>query len=53
MAENYPFPIYFILLIITITRLISTVGKTEQWKSSSSSLPIELYTNKFISEKLT
>ncbi|WJX24196.1 cytokinin dehydrogenase [Trifolium repens] len=54
MAENYPFPIYFILLIITITRLISTVGKTEQWKSSSSSsLPIELYTNKFISQKLT
>jgi cytokinin dehydrogenase len=52
MAENYPFPIYFILLIITITRLISTVGKTEQWKSSSS-LPIELYTNKFISQKLT
>lgn len=39
MAENYPFPTYFILLIITITRLISTVGKTEQWKSS---LPIEL-----------
>ncbi|CAJ2638014.1 unnamed protein product [Trifolium pratense] len=50
MAENYPFPIYFILLIITITRLISTVGKTEQWKSSSS-LPIELSTNK-ISQNL-
>ncbi|XP_045787491.1 cytokinin dehydrogenase 3-like [Trifolium pratense] len=50
MAENYPFPIYFILLIITITRLISTVGKTEQWKSSSS-LPIELSSNK-ISQNL-
>ncbi|WJX28334.1 cytokinin dehydrogenase [Trifolium repens] len=49
MAENYPFPIYFILLIITIPRLISTVGKTEQWKST---LPIELSTNKFISQKL-
>lgn len=47
MAENYPFPIYFILLIITIPRLISTVGKTEQWKSSS--LPT---TNYNISQKL-
>ncbi|KAK7265378.1 hypothetical protein RJT34_32997 [Clitoria ternatea] len=33
MAENYPFSTYFILLIITITRLISTVGKTEQRKT--------------------
>ncbi|CAK8531951.1 unnamed protein product [Lathyrus sativus] len=49
MVESYPFPIYFILLIITIPRLISTVGKTEQWKSS---LPTELSTNNNISEKL-
>lgn len=50
MAMSYPFPIYFILLIITIPRLISTVGKTEQWKSS---LPTELSTNNNnISEKL-
>ncbi|XP_058758265.1 cytokinin dehydrogenase 3-like [Vicia villosa] len=47
---SYPFPIYFILLIITIPRLISTVGKTEQWKSS---LPTELSTtNNNISEKI-
>ncbi|TKY72804.1 Cytokinin dehydrogenase 3 [Spatholobus suberectus] len=39
VAENYPFPTYFILLLITITRLISTVGKTEQWKAP---LPPEL-----------
>ncbi|KAL5098264.1 hypothetical protein RYX36_002591, partial [Vicia faba] len=45
----YPFPIYIILLIITL-RLISTVGKTEQWKSS---VPTELTTtNNNISEKL-
>ncbi|KAI5445811.1 cytokinin dehydrogenase 3 [Lathyrus oleraceus] len=49
MAMSYPFPIYFILLIITIPRLISTVGKTEQWKSS---LPTELSTNNNLSEKL-
>ncbi|XP_058727779.1 cytokinin dehydrogenase 3-like [Vicia villosa] len=50
MAMSYPFPTYFILLIITIPRLISTVGKTEQWKSS---LPAELCTtNSNISEKL-
>jgi len=51
MVQNYPFPIYFILLIITIPRLISTVGKTEQWKSS---LPKELFTtkNSNISQKL-
>ncbi|XP_058723250.1 cytokinin dehydrogenase 3-like [Vicia villosa] len=50
MAMSYPFPIYFILLIITIPRLISTVGKTEQWKYS---LPTELSTtNNNISEKL-
>lgn len=29
MGENFPFPTYVILTIITITRLISTVGKTE------------------------
>ncbi|RDX64779.1 Cytokinin dehydrogenase 3, partial [Mucuna pruriens] len=33
MALNYPFSPYFILLLITITRLIYTVGKTEQWKA--------------------
>ncbi|XP_058758264.1 cytokinin dehydrogenase 3-like [Vicia villosa] len=50
MAMSYPFPIYFILLIITIPRLISTVGKTEQWKYS---LPTELSSkNNNISEKL-
>ncbi|XP_027368752.1 cytokinin dehydrogenase 3-like [Abrus precatorius] len=31
MDERYPFSTYFILLLITITRLISTVGKTELW----------------------
>ncbi|KAL5098263.1 hypothetical protein RYX36_002590 [Vicia faba] len=50
MAMSYPFPIYFILLIITIPRLISTVGKTEQ---SISSLPTDLSkTNNNISGKL-
>ncbi|KAK7281218.1 hypothetical protein RIF29_09000 [Crotalaria pallida] len=34
MVKNYPFSTYFILLLITITRLISTVGKTEQWKKT-------------------
>ncbi|KAK4265652.1 hypothetical protein QN277_026676 [Acacia crassicarpa] len=29
MAETFPLPTYFVLTIITITRLISTVGKTE------------------------
>ncbi|KAL2327206.1 hypothetical protein Fmac_020633 [Flemingia macrophylla] len=38
-AENYPSPTYFILLLITITRLISTVGKTSLWKTL---LPPEL-----------
>lgn len=33
MGENFLSPTYLILLLITITRLISTVGKTEQWKS--------------------
>ncbi|KAG4929601.1 hypothetical protein AAZX31_17G052900 [Glycine max] len=33
MALNYPFLTYFILLLVTITRLIFTVGKTEQWKA--------------------
>lgn len=32
MALNYPSSTYFILLLVTITRLIYTVGKTEQWK---------------------
>ncbi|AES65435.1 putative cytokinin dehydrogenase [Medicago truncatula] len=44
MSQNYPFPIYFILLIITIPRLISTVGKTEQWKFTTK--------NSNISQKL-
>jgi len=39
VAENHPSPTYFILLLITITRLISTVGKTSQWKAV---LPAEL-----------
>ncbi|KAJ1439863.1 Oxygen oxidoreductase covalent FAD-binding site [Sesbania bispinosa] len=39
VVENYPSPTYLILLLITITRLISTVGKTEQWKAL---LPPEL-----------
>ncbi|CAL0304780.1 unnamed protein product [Lupinus luteus] len=33
MVKNYPFSTYFILLLITITRLISIVSKTEQWKT--------------------
>ncbi|KAH1209393.1 hypothetical protein AAZX31_15G162200 [Glycine max] len=41
VAENYPSPTYFILLFITITRLISTVGKTSQW-TKALSLPPEL-----------
>ncbi|XP_061374621.1 cytokinin dehydrogenase 3-like [Gastrolobium bilobum] len=49
MAENYPFSTYFILLLITITRLISTVGKTEQWKTL---LPPEVATVNSISHKL-
>lgn len=45
MAENYPFPTYFILLMITITRLISTVGKTEQYNSKGGALlPPEIST---------
>ncbi|XP_014500389.1 cytokinin dehydrogenase 3 [Vigna radiata var. radiata] len=39
VAENHPSPTYFILLLITITRLISTVGKTSQWNTV---LPAEL-----------
>ncbi|XP_020225613.1 cytokinin dehydrogenase 3 [Cajanus cajan] len=34
MALNHPLSTYFILLLITITRLISIVGKTEQWKKA-------------------
>ncbi|KAK7329686.1 hypothetical protein VNO77_23861 [Canavalia gladiata] len=33
MEERYPLSTYFILLLITITRLISTVGETELWKT--------------------
>jgi len=48
MAKNYPFFTYFILLI-TITRLISTVGKTDQCKTL---LPPELANVNTISTKL-
>ncbi|XP_061361731.1 cytokinin dehydrogenase 3-like [Gastrolobium bilobum] len=40
MAENHPFSTHFILVLITITRLISTVCETEQWKKTL--LPPEL-----------
>lgn len=42
MVENYPFPTYFILLLITITRLISIVGKTDQQQHRKTLLPQEL-----------
>jgi len=48
MAKNYPFFTYFILLI-TITRLRSTVGKTDQCKTL---LPPELANVDTISNKL-
>ncbi|XP_019415491.1 PREDICTED: cytokinin dehydrogenase 3-like [Lupinus angustifolius] len=49
VKNNYPFSTYFILLLITITRLISTVSKTEQWKTL---LPPKLATLESISHKL-
>ncbi|KAE9604700.1 hypothetical protein Lal_00010820 [Lupinus albus] len=49
MVMNYPFSTCFILLLITITRLIYTVGKTEQWKTL---LPPQLATLESISHKL-
>lgn len=33
MAENYHYATYFILLLITITNLTSTLGKIEKWKT--------------------
>ncbi|KAK7411929.1 hypothetical protein VNO78_03373 [Psophocarpus tetragonolobus] len=35
-AQKYPSPTYIILLLITVTRLISTVGKTSSRKTVSS-----------------
>ncbi|KAJ7955901.1 Cytokinin dehydrogenase [Quillaja saponaria] len=31
MTENFQFPTYFIAILITITRLISTIGKPKPW----------------------
>lgn len=39
VAGKYPSPTYFILLLITITRLISTVGKTSQWMKALTPPP--------------
>ncbi|RDY13756.1 Cytokinin dehydrogenase 3, partial [Mucuna pruriens] len=48
-AKSHPSPTYFILLLITITRLISTVGKTSQWKAL---IPPELATADNLLHKL-